>query len=290
MLTDVPSSIQEQLTANLKTELKNFSFCSGGCINSGGKLETTSGNFFLKWNDRKKFGGMFEAEAKGLTLLNKPGVIRIPRVLTSAETDTQQFLLLEFIETKQKSNSYWTNLGLRLALLHQNSAAFFGLNHDNYIGSLKQSNQPGKNWIGFFIEQRLEVQLKLAIDNKRASHDILQLFQSLYKKLPDLLPDEQPALLHGDLWSGNLIIDDKGEPCLIDPAVYYGNRETEIAFTRLFGGFSHEFYGSYNENLPLIPGFADRTDVYNLYPLMVHVNLFGGSYLSQVVSILRRFV
>lgn len=290
MLADVPSVICEQLASILKADLKNFTFCSGGCINSGGKLITSSGNFFLKWNDRKKFSGMFEAEAKGLKLLSKPDVIRIPKPIISGETETHQFLLMEFIEEKTKSDSYWKNLGWQLASLHRNSADDFGLDHHNYIGSLKQFNNPNKNWVAFFIEQRLEVQLKLATDNKRTSHEVVQLFQSLYKKLPELLPIEQPSLLHGDLWNGNLITDNKGEPCLIDPAVYYGNREAEIAFTGLFGGFPPEFYRSYNENFPFFPGFNDRSDVYNLYPLLVHVNLFGGSYLSQAVSILKQYV
>lgn len=290
MLTAVPASIREQLPGILKTGLKNFSVCSGGCINHGGKLETASGSFFLKWNDNKKFAGMFKAEAKGLELLSKPGVIHVPQVITSGETDSYQYLVLEFIEEKIKSASFWENLGRQLALLHQNSGATFGLDHDNYIGSLKQFNKPGKDWTSFFTEQRLDVQLKLAVDNQKADREIIQLFKSLYKKLPDIFPDERPALLHGDLWSGNLITDRNGEPCLIDPAVYYGNREAELAFTQLFGGFSHEFYESYNENFPFFPGFNDRSDVYNLYPLMVHVNLFGGGYLSQVVSILKQFV
>lgn len=290
MIASIPIAIQHELETLLKAELKTFSFCSGGCINNGGKLVTSKGDYFLKWNDREKFPKMFEAEASGLKLLARPEVIRIPEVILSGEADHWQFLLLEFIDEKGKSSSYWQNLGTQLAELHRNTSDHFGLDHNNYIGSLRQINTPARNWIDFFAEQRLEVQIKLAVDNKKTGSEIARLFESLRKKLSDLLPVEKPSLLHGDLWSGNLITDSKGEPCLIDPAVYYGHREAELAFTTLFGGFSTNFYESYESNFPLIPGYKDRFDIYNLYPLMVHVNLFGGGYASQVVAILRNVV
>lgn len=287
MLSSIPTAIQEQLKNLLQTELKAFSFCGGGCINNGGKLVTGRCVYFLKWNNREKFPGMFEAEAKGLKLLAVPKVIHIPEVILSGETDHWQFLLLEFIDEKEKTSAYWHNLGTQLAALHRNTSDQFGLDHDNYIGSLPQINTPVENWIDFFAEQRLDVQIKLAVDTGKIGSDVVNLFNTLRKKLHNLLPLEKPSLLHGDLWSGNLITDSNGEPCLIDPAVYYGHREAELAFTTLFGGFSHNFYESYKSNFPLIPGYKDRFDIYNLYPLMVHVNLFGGGYASQVVSILR---
>lgn len=290
MLTSVPASIKGHLVEHLKTELKEFSFCRGGCINHGGLLKTSCGNFFLKWNDSKKFPAMFEAEAKGLDLLREPAVIDVPEVIIVGEAGSFQFLLLEFIDEKLRSDLYWEHLGEQLAALHKITANKFGLDHDNYIGSLKQFNKPETQWITFFVEQRLEIQLKQAMDNKKINSDIVDQFESVFKILPSLLPEEQPGLLHGDLWSGNLITNQKGEPCLIDPAVCYGNREAEIAFTQLFGGFTNTFYESYNNTFPLTPGFAGRIDIYNLYPLLVHVNLFGGGYVSQVVSILRQFV
>lgn len=290
MLSSVPAAIQNELITFLNADLKNFSFCSGGCINNGGKLETSAGIFFLKWNDSKKFPSMFEAEARGLKLLAGPDVIKIPKVILTREVGSFQFLLLELINEQRKSSTYWKKLGEQLASLHKNSSSHFGLDHNNYIGSLPQTNTLKTNWIDFFIECRLEAQLKRALDTAKIQRDVSQAFQALYKKLPSLLPTEKPSLLHGDLWSGNLITDNKGEPCLIDPAVYFGHREAELAFTKLFGGFSSEFYENYNNNFPLIKGYAQRFDIYNLYPLMVHFNLFGGEYLSQVVSILRRFV
>jgi fructosamine-3-kinase len=290
MITEIPKEIAERLTSQLNLGIKTFTYAGGGCINSGGRLGSTRGDFFLKWNSATKFPKMFETEAMGLTILRKPSVIHIPEVIATASLTQWQFILLEFIEEKKKSSRYWENLGQQLAGLHGNSSSAFGLDHDNYIGSLPQLNHLKNDWIDFFIEQRLSVQVELALKNSEISSHIAVQFESLFKKLPQLLPQEKPSLLHGDLWSGNLITDSNGEPCLIDPAVYYGNREAEIAFTRLFGGFSTLFYESYCENYPLLPGFSMRSDVYNLYPLMVHVNLFGGGYLSQVVSILNRFV
>lgn len=293
MISRIPSSVLEGVKELLKVVdaavIQDFSFASGGCINQGGRIKTTSGNFFLKWNDEKKFPKMFEAESKGLKLLQQQNTIRIPKVIGVGERGSYQFLLLEFIEQKSRSKMYWKQLGDRLAALHQCTAVSFGLDHDNYIGSLKQFNSAHSTWINFFIEQRLNVQVKLAIDAGLSGSDWTKKFETLYAKLPSLLPEEKPSLLHGDLWSGNLITDEKGEPCLIDPAVYFGNREADLAMTSLFGGFDDEFYSSYAEVFPLQKGYEKRVDLYNLYPLLVHVNLFGGSYVHSVENILRAF-
>jgi protein-ribulosamine 3-kinase len=289
MISQVPSSVVEgiQKILNLSDPsfIQEFSFSGGGCINNGGKIRTASGIFFLKWNDEKKFPGMFAAEHKGLQLLGEQNKIRIPNVVGDGTQGSHQFLLLEFIDQKSKSKNYWELVGTRLALLHQTTHKEFGLDHDNYIGSLRQFNRSTARWIDFFIHERLNVQLQLAIDNGIAPTGWRKKFESLYLKLPELVPSEPPSLLHGDLWSGNLITDERGEPCLIDPAVYFGNREADLAMTRLFGGFSEVFYSTYQDAFPLAPGFEERIDLYNLYPLLVHVNLFGGSYVHSVDSI-----
>jgi protein-ribulosamine 3-kinase len=290
MLSAIPSVVRQQVAEVIHGTPTSFSFCGGGCINHGGKLKTTAGDLFLKWNDAQKFPGMFAAEARGLKLLRNTGVIHVPEVVATGGNGPWQFLLLEFVDEKPRANTYWAALGTQLAGLHRHTSPAFGLDHDNYIGSLPQVNTPGKNWVDFFIAQRLEVQVKRAADHGKLSHETIRQFDLLYKKLPELLPEEKSSLLHGDLWSGNLITNAKGDPCLIDPAVYYGNREAEIAFTRLFGGFSPAFYDSYHTAFALQPGHDERCDIYNLYPLMVHVNLFGGGYASQVVSILKQFV
>lgn len=182
-------------------------------------------------------------------------------------------------------NAFWKTLGEQLAQLHHHSHKSFGLDHNNYIGSLVQLNEPLSSWIEFFIHRRLEPQLRLLNPPPR----VIKQFEQLYAKLPQLMPDEKPALLHGDLWSGNLITNAHGLPCLIDPAVYFGHREAELALTRLFGGFPNDFYEAYTDTSPLPSGFEDRVDLYNLYPLLVHANLFGGGYTDQALSIVARF-
>ena len=179
--------------------------------------------------------------------------------------------------------------GKQLAQLHQNTNTSFGLEESNYIGSLLQQNNLHNNWIDFFINERLKPQIKLARDNGKIDLSTITKFERLYTKLDEIFPEEPPALLHGDLWSGNFMVDEKGGPVIIDPAVYFGHREMDIAMTKLFGGFNQQLYQSYNEHFPLEKGWEQRVDICNLYPLMVHVNLFGGGYLEQVKSILNKF-
>jgi fructosamine-3-kinase len=294
MLSRIPRDVLHGVLETLDLEdtksIQQFSFSAGGCINSGGKITTASGEFFLKWNDKNRFEHMFEAESKGLVLLFNRNAIRIPKVIGFGEKEHHQFLLLEFIDSKSKTRDYWDQLGVGLAALHSSSNDYFGLDYHNYIGSLRQFNRPYSRWVDFFIQQRLEVQVKLAIDDGKAGRSWLSKFEKLYEELPSLLPEEKPSLLHGDLWNGNLLTDENGAPCLIDPAVYFGNREADLGMTQLFGGFGDRFYSAYQERFPLIRGFRDRVDLYNLYPLLVHVNLFGGSYTRAVDSILDAFV
>jgi len=232
---------------------------------------------------------MFDAEAKGLKLLRNANAIEIPTVIGIGEDDDNQFILLDFIEQGPQTRSYWKDLGVRLANLHKTTTLHFGLDHDNYIGSLRQFNPTSQSWIDFFVHQRLNVQLKFAVDSGLAGTQLVSLFESLYPKLTSLLSKEKPALIHGDLWSGNIITTSRGDPCLIDPAVYYGCREVDLAMTKLFGSFPSEFYQVYDQAYPLLPGYEDRLDLYNLYPLLVHLNLFGAQYMNPITGILRRF-
>jgi protein-ribulosamine 3-kinase len=283
----VSDELRRRLGSTIST--KRFTPSGGGCINNGGKLETTGGDFFLKWNDRLRFPGMFEAEAKGLSVLQQSKAITIPTVELVGEAGEIQYLLLGFIASAAKRNDYWAQLGEGLAYLHKATARAFGLDHHNYIGSLPQSNVSNASWIRFFIEQRLEPQLVLAEDHKLIDPSLRKYFDNLYAKLPSLLSTERPSLLHGDLWRGNVMTDETGAPVLIDPAIYFGHREVDLAMTTLFGGFSDLFFDSYKSAFPLEGGFEERLEIYNLYPLLVHVNLFGAGYLSQVRSIVQRY-
>ncbi|PKQ66583.1 fructosamine kinase family protein [Raineya orbicola] len=267
-------------------EIEHFQAVSGGCINNAAKVATSSGTFFIKWNENAP-EDTFEIEIKGLQKLNSMGM-PTPAVVASGRQKGKNYLLLEYLEG-YPNKTFWQDLGKNLAHLHQNTNDFFGLEYDNYIGALRQTNTPTANGINFFIEKRLKIQAGLAFYNGFVEKSFLEKLERLYEKLPNLLPDEKPALLHGDLWSGNIITHNKGYAVLIDPAVYYGLREAEIAFTRLFGNFENKFYEAYEDVFPLEKGFADRVVIYNLYPLLVHLNLFGKSYLPAIERVVEKF-
>ena len=234
---------------------------------------------------------MLEAEAKGLKLLKEANEIKVPEVISWKIIRDTQYLILEFIESSSMEKHFWYNFGKSLAKLHKHPSADgkFGLDHDNYIGSLPQSNKQHNSWTEFFILERLEQQIKMARDAGKIGNGISQRFQKLFSQLEKIFPIEKPSLLHGDLWSGNYMVGNSGEPVIIDPAVYFGHHEMDIAMTKLFGGFDSEFYFAYHEEFPLEKDWQKRTDICNLYPLMVHVNLFGGSYATQVENILKSF-
>lgn len=295
MLSDIPGALSESLKDQLskalssKTALLDFSFVSGGCINQGGKLNTSSGDYFLKWNSAKKFPGMFVAEGKGLDILRSTHTVVVPDVMLVIEESDYQCIVLEWVSTTSQAGKYWNVLGQQLASLHQHSAETFGLAHDNYIGSLPQPNRVASEWTDFFRDERIRPLVKKLVDSGQADFDFATQVESTLNKLDEIFPKERPSLIHGDLWSGNVMTEMSGHPVVIDPAVYYGHREMELAFTRLFGGFGDQFYDSYSEVFPLAPGFENRVELYNLYPMLVHANLFGGSYLLAVKRIIKHF-
>lgn len=291
MLPEFQTHLEEVLQQSIgrKIQILSTSTVGGGCINNSLKLKTTAGDFFIKTNSAEAYPGMFEAEAKGLKILADANAIYVPQPVANGEFENTSFIIIEFVESSAKNKNFWKNFGSNLAKLHRASNEYFGLDHDNYIGSLYQSNKQNNSWIEFFIYQRLQPQLEFAQSGSKINSSVINSFEKLYKKLPELLFEEKPSLLHGDLWSGNFMVNANGEASLIDPAVYFGHREVDLAMTHLFGGFANEFYDSYNEEWPLEKEYYNRFDIYNLYPLLVHVNLFGGGYLEQVKYILRRF-
>ena len=261
----------------------------GGSINEAYQLQTSCGHFFIKINNTKRYPGMFKQEAKGLELLKNAKAIKIPKVILTGESDDTSFIILEFIAGAVLQPGFWQTFGQQLAQLHQHTNDSFGLDYDNYIGSLHQNNQQHATWPEFFINERLQAQIKMARDHHQMDSSVISKFENLFSRLNELFPNEPPALLHGDLWSGNFMTGNNGEPVIMDPAVYYGHREMDLAMTKLFGGFDNQLYRSYHEQYPLEKGWEERVDICNLYPLMVHVNLFGGSYLLQVKRIVNRF-
>lgn len=272
-----------------KIHFKRVSAVSGGSINSAARLDTNHGAFFLKSNDAFLYPEMFEKEARGLQILRETKVIAIPEVIMTGDEDGTAFLILRFIDSKPAHENFWKNFGMALAILHKNTNPKFGFREDNYIGSLHQSNKEHNKWTDFFIEERLEKQIRIAIQSGRMNTQDHAQLKKLYEYYESLEMNEPPSLLHGDLWKGNIMSGNDGEPSILDPAVYFGNREMDLSMTKLFGGFDQTFYDAYNHEFPLKPGSDERVDIHNLYPLLVHVNLFGGSYISQVRTILKKY-
>lgn len=268
---------------------------SGGDINEAYHLTLSNGeDAFLKLNSSAA-DNFFAAEAHGLKAMGETGA-NVPQVLSYGLTaNGAKFLLLSYEKDSRPVKEYWSLLGQMLANMHSaNTDRFvdgemFGFYEDNFIGATKQINSPKSGWIEFSREARLGAQMKLA--NHYFDKDDKRLCRRLLEHLEDVLTEPKfPSLLHGDLWSGNVMPDRNGQPMLIDPAVYVGHHEADLAMTELFGGFAPAFYDAYHEIVPKESEYADRRDIYNLYHLLNHLNLFGGSYLTSVRRILKRYV
>jgi len=285
----LPEPLYEALSTALReyapapADIRSITPVYGGDINQTYRLTTTSTDFFVKVNDDPSAFSMFTAEAAGLDLLRSAASgVHVPSVLTIGQAHQHAFLLMSWVSAGDKHRpDGQAALGHLLASLHRREERLFGLSHNNYIGRLPQRNTPSKDWSMFFIEQRLQPLLESAVPYLNGT-DLHRRFEELFKTLKDRYPKEVPVLLHGDLWGGNYLIDATGNPILIDPAVYYGHREVDLAMTKLFGGFSEQFYAAYHEAYPLAPGWEKRTNLWNLYPLLVHLNLFGSSYIDPI--------
>lgn len=284
----LPQLLRSRCREILGTEIQSVRDIGGGDINQARLLETEKGSYFLKMNSGEEAAAMFQAEAKGLQILACLGIFKIPEVIGFGREGGLSFLLMEFVESGPRTASFWEDFGRSLARLHRRSDKNFGLDHDNFIGALPQKNNRHPDWASFFIEERLQPQIELANRLNKLQASDNQRFEKLFQKISELCPEEMPALTHGDLWSGNFLSGPKKEVVLIDPAVSYAHREMDMAMTRLFGGFDSKFYNSYENAFPLEPGFEGRVAVYQLYYLLVHVNLFGGGYVNSVRSILKK--
>lgn len=239
---------------------------------------------------------VFEKEAHGLAMLASAEAIRIPQVLHVS----QQCLIMEYISEARQAHNYWSTLAEQMAELHKHSLAetaslkhagseLFGLEHNNYCGDNLQVNGWFEDGHQFFSDQRLLYQARLAFDNGYLESPWIIHIESICERITELVPAQPPSMLHGDLWSGNILGDERGQPVLIDPAVYYGWREADIAMTLLFGGLPHEFYVAYEEAWPMEPRWRSRVPLYNLYHLLNHLNIFGVSYLEQVQTTIGRY-
>lgn len=260
----------------------------GGCINQACLVEGAGRRYFVKTN-RAELAGMFEAEAQGLAELEAARALRVPHPIASGVSAGESFLVLEHLQLGGRGD--WAQLGRGLALQHRKTAASFGWVRENTIGSTAQINTPAADWPGFWREQRLGVQLDLAASN-RLGAKLQQLGHELLPRLADFFAGYSPvpSLLHGDLWGGNAAFTATGEVVVFDPAVYYGDRETDLAMTELFGGFGAGFYAAYQEAWPLDPGYGTRKSLYNLYHILNHANLFGGGYVGQAEGMMQRLL
>lgn len=267
----------------------------GGCINNALRLQTARATYLLKWNP-DPLPDLFLREAAGLALLAATGTVRVPAVLAAvnAAPECPACILLEWLagNVHPASREAQARLGSDLAALHHARAPAYGLDHDNYLGSTPQYNGWEADWITFYRERRLRPQMELAERNGRLPAARRRGLERLMERLDSWLGgvERHPALLHGDLWGGNVIPAPGDILALIDPAVYYGDREAELAYTELFGGFSPAFYAAYEAAFPTAPGRAERRDLYNLYHLLNHLNLFGESYGAEVDAVIRRYV
>ena len=266
----------------------------GGDANESYKLFLSNGEtLFLKANSVER-ADFFRAEAEGIAAIRSTGAVAVPLIYEFGIDDGYSFLLMEYIDSARPAGGFWEKLGAGLAGMHKaDTSAFvrsgrYGLDKDNYIGAGYQKNTAKDSFIEFFADCRLRPQFELA--ERYFDDDMAKKINRLLDGLDRyLIEPESPALLHGDLWSGNFISDERGLPMLIDPAVYVGCNEADIAMTELFGGFDKRFYDSYYALMGMVPGYDDRRDLYNLYHLLNHLNLFGSSYLYAAARIIDRY-
>jgi fructosamine-3-kinase len=260
----------------------------GGSINEALCAEGSGQRYFLKLNQPDRLS-MFEAEAEGLGALIQSKSLRLPEPIAWGADDNRSWLALEYIEFDTATATTQSVLGERLALMHRTSAESFGWHRDNTIGVTEQPNSWTDDWVTFLKGQRLGFQLSLAEING-APHSLLDSGQQLLASLDAFFQGYQPspAMLHGDLWGGNWGCDTAGEPVIFDPAVYFGDREADLAMTELFGGFSEAFYDAYQAAWPLDAGYEERKHLYNLYHVLNHFNLFGGGYAAQAQGLIDR--
>lgn len=279
-------NLTEKLEKELFQKIVFITPLSGGCIGNALKVETENGNkYFVKQYENSK---MHHAEANGLSELKTANSIRIPRVLKVND----DFLFLEFVESAKPIGKFSEKLGNQFAQLHKNTSAKYGYFEDNFIGSTDQINVPqNDNWAEFYLENRIMYQFRLAEKNGYSTEELKSGIKLIEKSIERILDGstEPPTLLHGDLWGGNYITDERGNPCLIDPAVYYGHREADLAMTKLFGGFDSNFYSAYNEENPLKEGWEYRENLYKLYHILNHLNLFGREYYGQAISLINSY-
>ncbi len=262
---------------------------SGGDINEVFVIRVNEKKWVVKKNENNRFPRMLEKEQTALDYMIEKTSAYYPKPIKSFTEGKFQYLIMEYAEKSDNTSIGQQNLGIELAKQHMVSYDKFGWKEDNYIGFLHQSNAYEEKWADFYATHRILTQVKKAFDQGKVDNSFIKRIERYCTKLEDLFPAESPSLLHGDLWGGNYFISNKNIPFLYDPAVYYGHREMDISMTMLFGGFSNDFYQAYNDVYPLEQGWVERASHGQMYPNLVHLNLFGQPYLGGISKVLDRF-
>ncbi|WNJ21419.1 fructosamine kinase family protein [Pontibacter sp. G13] len=286
----IPQDLEAELRKQFGLSLFGAQPVGGGCIHQAFRLETSEGPRFFKFNRLVELPNL-NSELLGLTSLSQTQTLRTPRPFGIIQTGQHVGLLMEFLEASSPQGPYWESFGHQLAQFHSIPQTLFGWESDNFIGRLPQHNPQMSSWIDFFVQARISPLLKDAVRHSQLNSKDWDQWEKLMPSLPDIFPDEPPAMIHGDLWGGNILAVDGGNsPAWIDPSVHCSHREMELAFMTLFDRIPDSFYRAYEEVYPLSPNWLERWDLYNLYPLLVHVRLFGGNYASSFRQHLRRYL
>lgn len=277
------------LSRQLGKEITGFKAVSGGDISRAYHLQAHDGDYFMKVNSASSAREMFRAEQEGLQAIEATHTIAVPHVHWVDTIEEKSFLLMDFVEGKRPDDADFQRLGTQLARLHLTTSAHFGFQDDNFIGRLPQSNRFHTDWAEFYWFERILPQLRLALNAKLIERRMVPEEEKAIALFREMAGNVKPSLLHGDLWGGNYLIATNGTPYLIDPATYYGHSMVDIAMSRLFGGFGTAFYDSYHEIIPKPAHYDTLIEMYQLYYLLVHLNMFGSGYYSSVASILKRY-
>ncbi len=281
----IPNSIKKHIEQKHGT-ITAIQSIGGGCIANAYKITCGNISYFLKCGNLPN--DMFIKEAHGLQEIAKSKTILCPKIIEF----NSDFLLLDFIEQGQRDSIFFTDFGKNFALMHKHTANYCGFYEDNYIGATIQKNTQLTSWTDFYFENRIVFQLKCMEKKGLPTAELRAKTTKLESQISNILPssDDVFSLLHGDLWYGNFLVHANGEACVIDPAVYYGNREADLAMTKLFGGFPADFYTAYSKEFPLPEGYEYREGIYRLYHIMNHYTLFGGSYYQQAIAIINQYI